>query len=112
MKYAVLIYGAPDQFDGMSDEERRAVYDEYVDLIGEPEVRGSVRLEPVASAVTVRVREGEVVATDGPFPETKEYFGGFYLVEVATREEAVEFAARLPAARMGGAVEVRPLAHG
>lgn len=110
MKYAVLIYGAPDQFEGIDDEERPAVFEEYLALIEEPGVRGAVRLQPVASAVTVRVRDGQVLTTDGPFPETKEFFAGFYLLEAGSQEEAVEFAARAPAARMGGAIEVRPLA--
>jgi hypothetical protein len=109
VKYAVLIYGARDQFEGMDESERRAVYEEYLVLVDAPGVQGSVQLHPVASAVTVRLREGQMLTTDGPFPEMKEYFAGFYLLEAASREEAVEFAARLPAARMGGAVEVRPL---
>jgi hypothetical protein len=111
VKYAVLIYGAPDQFEGMSEEEVRAVYGEYLELTGAPGVEGSVQLQPVASAVTVRMRDGQVLTTDGPFPEMKEYFAGFYLLEADSREEAVEFAARLPAARMRGAIEVRPLAE-
>lgn len=110
MKYAMLIYGADDQFDGMSEEERRGVYGEYLDLIGVPGVQGSVQLQPVSTAVTLRVRDGEVLTTDGPFPEMKEYFAGFYLFEADSRDAAVEFASRLPAARMGGAIEVRPLA--
>jgi hypothetical protein len=109
VKYAVLIYGAPDQFEGMDEDGRRAVYDEYVALVGAPGVQGSLQLEPVATAVTVRVREGQMLTTDGPFPETKEHFAGLYLLEAESRDEAVEFAARLPAARMGGAVELRPL---
>jgi hypothetical protein len=112
VKYAVLIYGAPDQFEGMSEDEQRAVYDEYLRLTVAPGVGGSVQLQPITTAVTVRIREGRVLTTDGPFPETKEYFAGFYLLEAPSREEAVEFAARLPAARMGGAVELRPVVDG
>jgi hypothetical protein len=109
VKYAVLIYGAPDQFDGMGENERQAIMDEYMALIEAPGVEGSVRLQPVATAVTVRVESGQMLTTDGPFPEMKEYFAGFYLLEADSREEAVEFAARIPAARMGGGIEVRPL---
>lgn len=107
MKYAVLIYGSPDAFDGSS--EREAVYREYMDLIGAPEVYASERLAPAATARTVRVHEGQTVVSDGPFPEMKEFFGGFYLLEVADRDAALAFAARVPAARTGGAVEVRPI---
>jgi hypothetical protein len=110
VKYAILIYGAPDQFEGMSEDERRAVFEEYMALIDAPGVGGSVRLQPAATAVTVQVREGRMLTTDGPFPEMKEHFAGFYLLEADSREEAVEFAARVPAARMGGAIEVRPVA--
>jgi len=109
MKYAVLIYGSPDAFEGMGEDERQAVYGEYLDLIGAPGVRGSAQLQPVATAVTVRVRDGKMLTTDGPFPEMKEYFAGFYVFEAESRDAAVEFAVRLPAARMGGAVEVRPI---
>jgi len=86
VKYAVLIYGAPDQFEGMDENARRAVYDEYLALIDAPGVEGSVQLQPVGSAVTVRVLEGQVLTTDGPFPEMKEYFAGFYLLETDSRE--------------------------
>ena len=109
MKYAVLIYGSPDAFEGMGEDERQAVYGEDLDLIGAPGVRGSAQLQPVATAVTVRVRDGKMLTTDGPFPEMKEYFAGFYIFEAESRDAAVEFAVRLPAARMGGAVEVRPI---
>jgi hypothetical protein len=109
MKYAVLIYGSPDAFEGMGEDERQVVYGEYLDLIGAPGVRGSAQLQPVTTAVSVRVRDGKMLTTDGPFPEMKEYFAGFYIFEADSRDAAVEFAERLPAARMGGAVEVRPI---
>jgi hypothetical protein len=111
MKYAVLIYGAPEQFDGMSEDEQRAVYNEYVELTTAPGVSSSVQLQPTATAVTLRDEGGQLLTTDGPFPEMKEYFAGFYLLDAHSRDEAVEFASRLPAARMGGAVEVRPVAE-
>jgi hypothetical protein len=113
MKYAVLIYGLPDAFAGMSDLERQAVYRGYMDLIGAPGVYGSEQLAPAATATTVHRRAGEMLITDGPFAEMKEFFGGFYLLDVADREAALSFAARVPTARMGGAVEVRPIVeHG
>jgi hypothetical protein len=67
------------------------------------------RLRPPHTAVTVRVRNGETLVTDGPFADTKEVFGGFYLLEADNLDKAIEVAARVPAARMGGAVEVRPI---
>jgi hypothetical protein len=73
---------------------------------------GGAQLHPVATATTVRVQDDEVLTTDGPFVETKEAFGGFYLIDVANLDDALEFAATIPAARNGGAVEVRPLVTG
>ena len=70
---------------------------------------GGERLQPVETATTVRVRNGEALLTDGPFVDAKEHVGGFILVEVDDLDAALEIAARIPAARMGGAVEVRPL---
>ena len=109
MKYAVLIYGSPDAFEGMGEDERQAVYGEYLDLIGAPGVRGSAQLQPVATAVTVRVRDGKMLTTDGPFVEMKEFLGGYYLLEADNIEAALAVAARIPAARTGGAIEVRPI---
>ena len=103
MKYAVLIY---------SSEEGRAApadHEIYMQLSGRETTVGGAQLQPVATATTVRVRNGEALTTDGPFAETKEAFGGFYLIDVPNLDDALEFAAAIPAARNGGAVEVRPL---
>ena len=110
MQYALLIYEAPGAYDGFSDEERRAVSAEYLTLRDDPRVVGGARLKPVETATTVRVPEGEPLITDGPFAETKEVFGGFYLLEVDDLDAALELAARIPATRLGGSVEVRPMA--
>jgi hypothetical protein len=72
-------------------------------------VVGGAQLQPVDTATTVRVEEGETLLTDGPFKDAKEHLGGFFLVEADDLDAALEIAARIPAARMGGAVEVRPL---
>ena len=74
-----------------------------------PGVVGAERLQPIETATTVRVKNGEALLTDGPFVDAKEHVGGFILVEVDDLDAALEIAARIPAARMGGAVEVRPL---
>jgi hypothetical protein len=74
-----------------------------------PRVVGGAALHPVQSSTTLRAREGETVVTDGPFADTKEVFGGWYLVEGADLDAAVEIAGRIPALRFGGAVEVRPV---
>jgi hypothetical protein len=101
MKYAILIYspeeGAPDP----------AISAEYMAL-SERSV-GGAQLQPTTTATTVRVENGETLTTDGPFVETKEALGGFYLIDVPNLDDALEFAGKVPAARLGGAVEVRPL---
>ena len=109
MRYALLIYEAPGAYDGFSDDERRAVSGEYLALREDPRVVDGARLKPVETATTVRVAEGEALITDGPFADTKEVFGGFYLLEADDLDGALEIATRIPAARLGGSVEVRPI---
>jgi hypothetical protein len=74
-----------------------------------PETRGGADLGDLSSATTVRASDGEAVTTDGPFAETKEYLGGFYLIECENIDDAIEFASKIPATRNGGAIEVRPV---
>ena len=102
MKYAVLIYSPQE---GPADPADREV---YMQLSDRETTVGGAQLQPIATATTVRVRDGEALTTDGPFIETKEALGGFYLIDVPNLDEALEFAATVPAARRG-AVEVRPL---
>jgi hypothetical protein len=83
--------------------------EEYLAIGRSPEVVGGEQLQPVETATTVRVENGETLLTDGPFVDAKEHLGGFCLVEADDLDAALEIAARIPAARMGGAVEVRPL---
>jgi hypothetical protein len=109
MKYALLIYGVPDWDDGMSEQEMRSIIGEYEAINVSPGVLGGQQLQPVTTATTVRVDNGEALLTDGPFVDAKEYLGGFYLVEADDLDAATAVAARIPAARMGGAVEVRPI---
>jgi hypothetical protein len=109
MKYALLIYDLPEPYERLTDDERDAVFGEYFAISNEPHVVGGEELQPVDAATTVRVKDGETLTTDGPFADTKEILGGFYLVEADDIEAALELAARIPAARLGGSVEVRPV---
>lgn len=111
MQYALLIHEHPTTYDGLSDQEQQALTDEYLAIREDPRVVGGARLAPVESASTVRVSGGEALITDGPFADTKEVFGGYYLLETDDLDAALEIAARVPAARMGGAVEVRPIMY-
>ena len=111
MKYALLIYSneAPDSFNELSEDQQNAVMGEYFAISELPGTVGGEQLQPGSTATTVRVDDGKTLTTDGPFSETKEVLGGFYLFEADDLDSALEVAARVPAARMGGAVEVRPV---
>jgi hypothetical protein len=111
MQYALLIYSdtAQEAFNALPEEEQQAVLGEYMAIRNEPDVLGGQQLQPVATATTVKVDGGQALTTDGPFADTKEVLGGFFLVEADNIDRALELAARIPAARMGGAVEVRPV---
>jgi hypothetical protein len=107
----LLIYSneAPGRFEALSEAEQQGVLGEYYALSALPETVDGAQLQPGSTATTVRVENGGTLTTDGPFAETKEVLGGYYLVDVADLDAALEIAARIPAARMGGSVEVRPL---
>jgi hypothetical protein len=109
VQYALLIYGSGDGWAKLSTEEQQAQTQEYMALSQRPETRGGADLGDLSSATTIRVDNGDAVTTDGPFAETKEYLGGFYLVECDNIDDALAFAAKIPAARNGGAIEVRPV---
>jgi hypothetical protein len=111
MKYALLIYSddARNEFDRLSEEEQHSIMGEYFAISELDGTFGGAQLQPADTATTVRVDGAETVTTDGPFADTKEVLGGFYLFEAADLDAALDVAARIPAARMGGAVEVRPL---
>jgi hypothetical protein len=109
MKYALLIYDTPGSPEGLDEQEMAAVYAEYVALRAEPTCLGGAQLQPVQTATTVRVKDGQTLSTDGPFADTKEVFGGYYVFEADDLDVAIELAARIPAAPLGGAVEVRPV---
>jgi hypothetical protein len=111
MQYLLQIYGrrATEQASQLPAEEQQAILDEYNALGQLPGVIGGAQLRPVETATTVRVEDGQALLSDGPFVEAKEHLGGFLLVEADDLDEALEIAARIPAARMGGAIEVRPI---
>ena len=111
MKYALLIYPGELVSDSerWSQEERESIVGEYVALLQEPGVLGAAQLQPPESATTVRLENGKTLTTDGPFSNTKEILGGLYLFEADNLDRALDIAARIPAARLGGAVEVRPI---
>ncbi len=111
MQYVLLIYAdeARSEFDGLSEDEQRALMAEYYAISELPGNVGGAQLQPAATATTVRIENGRTLTTDGPFAETKEVLGGFYLFEADDLDAALEVAAKIPAARHGGAVEVRPL---
>lgn len=111
MRYALLIY-SPPQMGQPSPDEWEAVMSEYNaftrDVVDAGAMRGGEALEPASTASTVRVRDGKTMVTDGPYAETKEEFGGFYLVEAESIDEAIKWAAKIPGAKQG-AIEVRPV---
>ena len=116
MKYMLLIYGDPSKWTDQTEEEGNAVMQEYFAFTGAIEASGELvagdPLQGIETATTVRVHGGERVLTDGPFAETKEVLGGYYLVDVADLDRALELAAQLPGAVRGyDAIEVRPLAE-
>jgi hypothetical protein len=108
MKYALLIYSNGGEFENLSEDERNAVHGEYMAVSETAGILGGQELQGVDTATTVRVQNGETLTTDGPFAETKEALGGFYLFEADDLDAAIELAARIPGARTG-AVEVRPV---
>jgi hypothetical protein len=111
MQYMLLIHSgdAPEKWDSLSEDEQKAIMGEYLAISQSPGVTGGDQLQPADTATTVRVDDGRTLTTDGPFAETKEALGGYYLLDADDLDAAIEVASRIPAARLGGAVEVRPV---
>jgi len=109
MKYAMLIHYKPGYYEALSEDEQKRVFAEYRSLGEDPRARGGAQLQPVETATTVRVRDGRILTSNGPYADTEEVFGAYFVFEVDNLDEAIELAARIPAARLGGAIEVRPL---
>jgi hypothetical protein len=115
MQYLLLIHhgdtslpGTPE-WDELSQDEQRAVYADYQAVNETPGVTPGLWLQPPEMATTVRVESGETLTTDGPFVAIKEALGGYLVYEADNLDAAIELASRIPAARMGGAIEVRPI---
>jgi len=116
MKYMLLIHQAdaptprsPEAWATLSDSEQQAVYADYQAINETPGVTSGLQLGDPETATTVRVQDGKTLTTDGPFVEIKEAIGGYLLFEADDLDAALELAARIPAARLGGAIEVRPI---
>ncbi len=112
MKYMLLIYHDEQGWGALSEAERQRIYADYRKLREELVSRGQFvtgsQLQPIATATSVRVRDGKELVTDGPFAETHEQLGGYFLIEAKNLDEATNIAARIPAAQTG-TIEVRPL---
>lgn len=115
MRYLCLIYGTDEQTSHLSPHEMNMYIDEHIDYDAQLQARGklvaSEALQPAETATVVRMRRNKLSVTDGPFAETSEYLGGFYLVEAGSDEEALELAAGIPSARFSS-VEVRRVRGG
>ncbi len=111
MRYMLQVYfnGAQDEVAQLPDAERQAIVGEYIAFFATPEVTDGNQLQPPATAMTVRVEDAQIVTAHGPFAAPGEPLGGYYIVEAEEIDSAIELAARIPAARMGGAIEVRPV---
>jgi hypothetical protein len=115
MKYMILInqgstpLPGTSEWDALSDEERGGVYKSYQEVNETPGFTPGAQMQPPEMATTVRVKGSEVLTTDGPFAESKEALGGYGFLEADDLDAAIALAAKVPAARMGGAVEVRPM---
>jgi hypothetical protein len=116
MQYMLLIYQGdtptpddPQAWARLSEDEQQAVFADYQAINQTPGVTAGRQMQPPVMATTVRVQGGKTLTTDGPFVEMKEALGGYFFFEADDLDAAIEVAARIPPARLGGAVEVRPL---
>jgi hypothetical protein len=111
MQYLVQIFSGEsiEAWERLSEPEQEAVSQEYYAISSAPGVIGGAQLQPPATATTIRVQDGRTLTTDGPFAELKEAIGGYFVLEAENLDEAIAIAASVPAARLGGAVEVRPV---
>jgi hypothetical protein len=116
MKYLLLIHQgdaptprSPEEWSRLSEDEQKEVYSAYQAINETPGVTPGLGLDEPETATTVRVQDGKTLTTDGPFVATKEALGGYLIFEADDLDSAIELASRVPAARLGGAVEVRPI---
>jgi len=112
MRYALLIYASEQDWASQSEEQAQAQFQDYMsftkDIVDRGIYQSGEALQPTATATTVRVRDGETLTSDGPFAETKEQVGGYFLVECDNLDDAIDAAAKLPGAQTGS-IEVRPI---
>jgi hypothetical protein len=112
MQYMLLIYSPPSDWQSVPAEQRQAVMEAYGSYTEELQASGKMvagdALQPISTATSIRVRDGETLTTDGPFAETKEVLGGYYLIDVETLDEALDWGAKIPGAQFG-TIEVRPV---
>jgi hypothetical protein len=116
MKYLLLIHQGdtptprdPEAWGRLSEDEQKAVYADYMAINSNPNVTPGVQLDDPSTATTVRVQDSRTLTTDGPFVDTKEALGGYLILEAGDLDAAIALATQIPAARMGGAIEVRPI---
>jgi hypothetical protein len=116
MKYMLLIHQgdtptprSPEEWAKLPEDEQKAVFADYQAINQTPGVTSGLQLADPETATTVRVQDGKTLTTDGPFVELKEAIGGYLVFEADDLDAAIELAARIPAARLGGAIEVRPI---
>ena len=113
MQYLLLIYHNEKDWAALSEQQRQEVYQGYrafrEEIVKSGNYKAGEELQPISTATTVRVRDGRISVTDGPFAETREQLGGFFMIQAADLDEATAIAARIPSAK-DGSVEVRPIA--
>jgi hypothetical protein len=110
MQFMLLVYDDPSlDWPEVSEEESKAIYEEYAAVARDKATKHSAQLQPTEAAKTVRIKDGSTLVTDGPFAETKETLGGYYLVDADSIDDALKLAAKIPSARFGGSIEVRPI---
>lgn len=113
MRYMMLIYQDEKLRERMSEQEKGAIFKQYGEFTQSIRQSGAFLagdpLQPTTTATTVRGKNGKTITTDGPFAETKEQLGGYYIVEAKNLDEAIAIAGRIPSVRVGGSIEVRPI---
>jgi hypothetical protein len=109
MKYLLLVYDDPANWTNVTEDEMQSLRAGYEAVSKHPATVGGAQLKPVDTAKTVRLNGGDTITIDGPFAETKEHLGGYYLVETDSIEDAVAIAETIPSVKMGGSIEVRAL---
>jgi hypothetical protein len=118
MKYMLLIHQgdtptpSSEEWERLSEDEQRQIYADYQAVNETPGVTTGAWLQPPEAATTVRVQDGKALTTDGPYVAVKEALGGYLFFEADDLDAAIELASRIPAARLGGAIEIRPLKEG